>query len=80
MNVIYLPNEQNSGANVCKLGAKCHKIIENDVPYANSVVNTTRHPLRILSATRLLQKKYGEGEDRTHDLLAGKAISEVHFT
>ena len=28
----------------------------------------------------LIAKKYGEGEDRTHDLLAGKAISEVHFT
>ena len=34
----------------------------------------TRHPLitGIFSATLLLQKKYGEGEDRTHDLLAGK--------
>ena len=59
----------------------------------------TRRPLStgIFSATRLLQKKYGEGEDRTHylvagkkiqaparvrthDLLAGKAIGEVHFT
>ena len=26
------------------------------------------------------KKNYGEGEDRTHDLLDGKAISEVHFT
>ena len=53
----------------------------------------------IFSATLLLQKKYGEGEDqtydllvgkhetfqaparvRTHNLLAGKAISEMHFT
>ena len=53
----------------------------------------------MFSATRLLQKNYGEGEDRTHylvagkhkkirapdrvrthDLLAGKAISEVHFS
>ena len=61
----------------------------------------TRRPLStgIFSTTRLLQKKYGEGEHRiydllagkhekfqalarvrTHDLLAGKAISEVHFT
>ena len=42
----------------------------------------TRRPLStgIFSATRLLPKKYGEGEDRTHGLLAGKAISEVHFT
>ena len=33
-----------------------------------------RRPLStaIFSATRLLQKKYGEGEVRTHDLLAGK--------
>ena len=23
-----------------KLGAKCYKIVQNDVPYANSVVNT----------------------------------------
>ena len=34
----------------------------------------------IFSATLLLQKKYGGGDDRSHDLLAGKAISEVHFT
>ena len=27
----------------------------------------------------LIAKKYGEGEDRTHDLLSGKPISEVHF-
>ena len=27
-----------------------------------------------------IAKKYGEGEDRTLDPLAGKAISEVHFT
>ena len=42
----------------------------------------TRRPLSIgiFSATRFLQKKYGEEEDRTHDLLSGKAISEVHFT
>ena len=60
----------------------------------------TRRPLStgIFSATRLLQRKYDEGEDRTHELLAGKhekfqaparvrtntllagkAISEVHF-
>ena len=26
----------------------------------------------MFSAILLLQKKYGEGEDRTHDLLAGK--------
>ena len=34
----------------------------------------TRRPLStgIFSATLLLQKKYGEEEDRTHDLLAGK--------
>ena len=31
---------------------------------------TTTPPLS--TATLLLQKKYGEGEDRTHDLLAGK--------
>ena len=28
----------------------------------------------------LIAKKYGEGEDRTLDPLAGKAISEVHFS
>ena len=34
----------------------------------------TRRPLSngIISATRLLQKKYGEGEDRSHDLMAEK--------
>ena len=24
----------------CKLGANCYKIVQSDVPYANSVVNT----------------------------------------
>ena len=37
-------------------------------------MNSTRRPLStgIFSATRLLQKKYGVGEIRTHDLLAEK--------
>ena len=29
----YMPNER------FKLGAKCYEIVQNDVPYANSVVN-----------------------------------------
>ena len=41
---------------------------------STNYVEITRRPLStgIFSATLLLQKKYGEGEDRTHDLLAGK--------
>ena len=40
----------------------------------------TRRPLStgIFSATRLLQKKYGEGKVRTHDLLAVKAKKIKH--
>ena len=42
-------------------------------------LNKTPAKTGIFSATLLLQKKFDEGEDRTHDVLAGKAISEVHF-
>ena len=34
----------------------------------------------MFSATLFLQQMYGEEDDRTQDILAGKAISEVHFT
>ena len=42
--------------------------------------NKTPAKHRVIFRDTLIAKKYGEGEDRTHDLLAGKAISEVHFT
>ena len=29
-----------------KLGAKCYKIAENDVPYANSVVETMKNEIK----------------------------------
>ena len=29
-----------------KLGAKCYKIVQNDVPYANSVVNTIKNEIK----------------------------------
>ena len=50
--------------------------VNNSLPTKENVTleNVTRRPLStgVFSATRLLQKKYGEGENRTNDLLAGK--------
>ena len=44
------------------------------------IENKTPAKHRDIFRDTLIAKKYGEGEDRTHDLLAGKAISEVDFT